>query len=85
MKDEMLSKMEQRKNVKNKSTEYNVINKEIVDECRQAKENWLNEQCEDTKSLEKWHKTKEMYDEMKELTKKCTQKGGGSVTDQNTI
>ena len=23
----------------------NVINKEIVDECRQAKENWLNEQC----------------------------------------
>ena len=46
MNDEILSKMEQRKNVKNKTTEYNVINKEIVDECRQAKENWLNEQCE---------------------------------------
>ena len=37
MNGEILSKMEQRKNVKNKTTEYNVINKEIVDECRQAK------------------------------------------------
>ena len=27
MNDEILSKMEQRKNVKNKTTEYNVINK----------------------------------------------------------
>ena len=43
MNDEILSKMEQRKNVKNKTTEYNVINKKIVDECRQTKENWLNE------------------------------------------
>ena len=58
MNDEILSKMEQRKNVKNKTTEYNVINKEIVDECRQAKENWLNEQCEEIESLEKQHKTK---------------------------
>ena len=43
MDDEILSKLEQRKNVKNKITEYNSINKEIIDECRQAKENWLNE------------------------------------------
>ena len=62
MNDEILSKMEQRKNVKNKTTEYNVINKEIVDECRQAKENWLNECCEEIERLEKQHKTKEMYD-----------------------
>ena len=34
MNDEILSKMEQRKNVKNKTTEYNVINKEIVYKCR---------------------------------------------------
>ena len=32
--DEILSKMEQRKNVNNKTTEYNVINKEVVDEWR---------------------------------------------------
>ena len=32
MNDEILSKMEQGQNVKNKTTEYNVINKEIVDE-----------------------------------------------------
>ena len=83
MNDEMLSKMIQRKNEKNKITEYNVINKEIVDKCRQAKENWLNEQCEETESLKKQHKTKEMYDKVKELTKKCTQKGGGSITDKN--
>ena len=24
-----------------------------------------------------------MYDKVKELTKKCTQKGGGSITDKN--
>ena len=36
--DEILPKMEQRMNVKNKTREYNVINKEILDECRQAKE-----------------------------------------------
>ena len=67
MNNEILSKMEQRKNVKNKTTEYNVINKEIVEECRQTKENWLNEQCEEIESLEKQHKTKEMYDNVKEL------------------
>ena len=58
MNDERLSKMQQRKSVKNKTTEYNVIYKEIVDECRQAKENWLNEQCEEIESLEKQHKQK---------------------------
>ena len=75
--------MEHRKNVKNKTTEYNVINKEIVDECRQAKENWLNEQYEEIESVEKQHNTKEMYDKVKELTKKCTQKEGRSITDKN--
>ena len=55
MNDEILLKMEQRKNVQNKTTEYNVINKEIVDECRQAKENWLHEHCEEIESLEKQH------------------------------
>ena len=83
MNDEILSKMEQRKNVKNKTTEYNVINKEIVDECTQAKENWLNEQCEEIESLEKQHKTKEMFEKVKELTQKFAHKGGGSITDKN--
>ena len=54
----MRSKMEQQKNVKNTTTEYNVINKEIVDECREAKENWLNEQYEEIENLEKQHKQK---------------------------
>ena len=67
MNDEILSTMEQRKNVKNRTTEYNVINNEIVDKCRQAKETWLNEQCQEIESLEKQHKTKEMYDKVKEL------------------
>ena len=55
----------------------------MVDECRQAKENWLNEQCEEIESLEKQHKTKEMYDKVKGLTKKCTVRSGGSITDKN--
>ena len=67
MNDKIISKMAKRKNVKNKTTEYNVINKEIVDECRQAKGNWLNEQCEEIEGLGKQHKTKEMYNKVKEL------------------
>ena len=62
---------------------YKRPNKEIVDECRQAKENSLNEQCEEIKSLEKQDKTNEMYDKAKELTKKCTLKCGVSITDKN--
>ena len=50
--------MEKRKNVENKTTEYNVIDKEIVDECSQAKENWLNKQCKEIESIEKQHKTR---------------------------
>ena len=34
-------------------------------------------------NVKKQHKTKEMYDKVKELTKKCTLKGGGSITDKN--
>ena len=82
MNDKILSKMEQKKNVKNKTTEYNVLNKEIVDKCRQAKENWLNEQCEEIESLEKQHKAKEMYNKVKELRSVHLQ-GGGSITDKN--
>ena len=83
MNDDILSKMQQKKNVKNKTTEYNVINKEIVDECMDAKKNCINEQCEEIENLEKQHKTKEMYDKVKQLTKKCKQKGEGSITDKN--
>ena len=45
----------------------------------------VNKQCEEIESLQKQHKTKEMYDKVKELTKKCTQKGGGSITDKRKI
>ena len=38
----------------------------MVDECRQANENWLNKQREEIESLEKQHKTKEVYDKVKE-------------------
>ena len=44
---------------------------------------FCNEQCEEIECLEKQHKTKEMYDKVKELNKKCTLKGGGSITDKN--
>ena len=52
MNDEILLKMEQRKDERNKTTEYNVTNKEIVHECRHTKENRLHEQCEEIKSKE---------------------------------
>ena len=38
------------------------------------------------KKLKVWRnsiKQKKMYDKVKELTRKCTLKGGGSITDKN--
>ena len=67
--DEILHKMEQRKKHKNKNpSEYKIIDREIAQNCREAKEKWLQKQCQDIEALEKQHKSKEMYNKIKDLT-----------------
>ena len=46
MTDDILNKMDERKAVKGRNEEcYQQLNKEISNDCREGKENWLNEQC----------------------------------------
>jgi hypothetical protein len=77
MKDKILEMMKERKKSKN-TPRYDRIDKAIRIECREAKEEWLKERCNEIEELEKSHKTKEMYNKVKDLTNKGAKKRGGS-------
>ena len=54
MTNEILNKMQERRRLKHTNkAEYERINKQIAKECKEAKENWLNNQCEEIENLEK--------------------------------
>ena len=52
----------------------NIINKQINSACKEAKEKWLVNQCEEVEQLEKQYKSREMHNKVKELTSKNTKK-----------
>ena len=47
MNEEILEKMNRRRLLKNQTSEYKRIDKEIREDCTRAKDQWLNEQCEE--------------------------------------
>ena len=52
--DDILIKMDERKAYKNFDRyEHNLGNEETINDCRNAKENCLNTQCEEIEELEK--------------------------------
>ena len=68
MTDDSLSKMEELKAHKHVDRDkYNQLNKEIINDCRKAKEIWFNKQCKEIEELEKHHNLKEMHSKVKEL------------------
>ncbi|KAI5743600.1 hypothetical protein M8J77_020048 [Diaphorina citri] len=72
---EILDKMEGRRQLKNNNTEegkklYKKMNNELRRETDKAREQWMEEQCERIEELEKYSKTEEMYKVVKNLTKK---------------
>ena len=68
MTNDILSKMDEQKAHKLVDRDkYNHLNKEIINDCRKAKEIWLNKQCEEIEELEKHHNLKEMHAKVKEL------------------
>ena len=68
MTDNILNKMDERKAYKNVDrNKYNQLNKEIINDCRKAKEIWFNRQCEKTEELKKHHDLKELHAKIKEL------------------
>ena len=69
MTNEILNKMGQRRQYKNNDKErYNEIDKEIQDDCRKAKENYVNSQCNKIEKMGKQFILREMHNKIKLVT-----------------
>ena len=78
--------MDKRKAMKGRNEEcYQQMNKDISNDCRVAKDNWLNEQCREVEDLERQFRTKEMHQKIKQMTDKSkTNKNIGCIKDRNS-
>jgi len=78
MTEEILDKMEERRKNKGNHTRYNELDKEIKRKCDQAKEDWLNKQCDE---LEQHHQSdmKTFHRKIKELSGKNKGIAGGCI------
>ena len=63
--DDILNKMDEIKAVKGRNEEcYQQLSKGISNDCKVAKENWLNEQCREVEDLERQFRTKEIHQKL---------------------
>ena len=68
MTHELLELMNERKLWKcSNETEYYALKKEIRRRCREAKEQWYNNRCEEIEEVEKYHKMNKMHSKVTEL------------------
>ena len=74
---DILDMMEKRKRAKNTQS-YDEINRQVKRACKIAKENWLEEQCQEIGNLEKQYLTRQMHEKIRRVTKrrKITQTTG---------
>ena len=74
---DILDMMEKRKKAKNTQS-YDEINRQVKRACKIAKENWLEEQCQEIENLEKQHLTRQMHEKIRRVTnrRKTTQTTG---------
>ena len=74
---DILDMMEKRKRAKN-THYYDDINRQVKRACKIAKENWLEEQCQEIENLEKQHITRHMHEKVRRVTnrRKTTQTTG---------
>ena len=74
MTEEIKDLMKQRKEEKakhgEKSDRYEEINKEIEKKCKEAKEKWFNDICDEIMMLERNHNSKELHRKVKNVTGK---------------
>ena len=78
MTDVILQKMDQRRQAKGNTALYNLLDKEIRQECRDAKEKMLMEQCQLIEELDATHKTNLMHSQIRLATGK--RQGSGTAT-----
>ena len=83
MTEEILLKMVERKKAKSTET-YQKINKEIKKMCRDEKENWYNNKCNEIEKNLKTNGTKKMHQAIKEMVdSKRGSSSGGCIKDKN--
>ena len=88
MTDEILVKMSERRKFKNSKDieKYDMLNREIIHECRAAKTQCWEDQCKIIENLEKTHKSKELHDIINKVTNRKNQnRGSGNVKDGNIL
>ena len=84
MTDYILGMMRERKENKNDAIKYQEWNKKIRKECREAKEQYWTEKCKEVEELDRQNRSKEMYQKVKEMTrKKKTTRGNNCVEDKD--
>lgn len=85
MTDEILRKMKERKEAKNRDAQkYKRLRREIDAMCVEAKENYWNEKCGEIESLESRHHYKEMHKKIKEIANdKPKNKGSKCIRDRD--
>lgn len=92
MTDEILEMMEERRKVKGNAVRYEQMDREVKEKCKERKEEWLKESCEEIEELQKVNATR-MYDKIKEMTgKKRTSRNsvvkdpqGNIIMDQDKV
>ena len=87
MTDDILDKMDEREAVKGRNEKhYQQLNKEISNDCKLAKENWLNEKCREIADLERQFRMREMHQKVKQITSKSkTNTDMGCITKTEVV
>ena len=84
MTDDILNMMDELKAFKNADrNKYNQLNKEIINDCRKAKETWFYKQCKEIEELEKHHNSRAMHAKVRDLWQnKKYNKSNGCIVDK---
>jgi len=85
MTEEIIEMMAERKAMKGRNQEvYDDINRRIQVKCNEAKEAWMNKQCEEIEQLQACHNYSAVHKKVKEVTnKKKGHSNAGCVKDRN--
>ena len=87
MKQEILQKMKERQTISERdSDQYKALDREIRNDCRKAKEEWINEQCQEIEKCQTVDPTF-LYKKVKTLTRKnfCSSSGCIKAKDGTLI
>ena len=85
MTDDILDKMDLRRIAKNNDPkQYDKLNREVIDMCGNAKEDWMIQQCQEVEELDRGHKVKEMHNRVKHLTTlKSSKRSSGCIESKD--